>query len=367
MKAAITGAHGFLGWHLACRLRALRGVEPVLLSRDEFNHPDMLRDRLAAAEVVFHIAGVNRAGSDEAVEEGNTILAEQVVEAVSGGADTHIVYANSVQADGDTPYGRGKHRAAEILDRAPGTLADVRLPNLFGEHGRPDYNSFVATFCDRVAKGHRPVVTGDRSIPLMHAQTAAQTLLEAADKRSDATWRPDGTPEKISGVLAKLDHFHELYAERGEIPDLSRPFDRDLFNTYRSFLFPDQFPIHPTLHADDRGVLTETSRAHGGTSQTYVSTTRPGQTRGEHYHLHKVERFFVVRGEAEIKLRRLLHDDVVTYRLSGERPGFVDMPTMWVHNIRNVGDTELVTAFWSDQLLDPEDPDQFREPVEAPR
>jgi UDP-2-acetamido-2,6-beta-L-arabino-hexul-4-ose reductase len=124
------------------------------------------------------------------------------------------------------------------------------------------------------------------------------------------------------------------------------------------------WPISPAVHADDRGDLFETVRAHGGTGQAFVSTTRPGKLRGEHYHLHKVERFFVVKGEAEIRLRRLLHDDVVTFRLSGERPSFVDMPTLWVHNIRNVGESELVTMFWSDQLLDPDNPDQYPEKLE---
>jgi UDP-2-acetamido-2,6-beta-L-arabino-hexul-4-ose reductase len=127
------------------------------------------------------------------------------------------------------------------------------------------------------------------------------------------------------------------------------------------------FPIAPQVHADQRGSLFETVRAHGGTGQAFVSTTVPGAMRGDHYHLHKVERFFVVKGEAEISLRRLLHDDVVRFRLSGSTPSFVDMPTMWVHNIRNVGDDELVTMFWADQLLDPENPDQYPELVESAR
>jgi UDP-2-acetamido-2,6-beta-L-arabino-hexul-4-ose reductase len=112
-------------------------------------------------------------------------------------------------------------------------------------------------------------------------------------------------------------------------------------------------------------VLFETGRVHGGTGQSYFSSTSPGKTRGEHYHLRKVERFVVVQGDAEISLRRLFHDEVVTFRLSGDRPAMVDMPTMWVHNIRNVGETDLLTLFWSDQLLDPDNPDQFPELVKA--
>ncbi len=140
------------------------------------------------------------------------------------------------------------------------------------------------------------------------------------------------------------------------MPDISTPMRRNLFNTYRAATFPEMWPISPQVHADNRGDLFETVRAHGGTGMAFMSTTLPGQKRGEHYHLHKVERFFVVKGEAEIQLRRLLHDDVVTFRLSGDKPSFVDMPTLWVHNIRNVGDTELVTMFWADQLLDPRQP-----------
>ena len=121
------------------------------------------------------------------------------------------------------------------------------------------------------------------------------------------------------------------------MPPLATRFEVNLFNTYRALRFPGMFPLSPQVHADQRGSLFETVRAHGGTGQAFVSTTVPGALRGDHYHLHKMERFFVVRGEAEIALRRLLHDDVVTFRLSGDRPSFVDMPTLWVHHIRNVG------------------------------
>lgn len=362
MRMAITGGFGFLGWHLACRVRALTGVEPLRLGRTDFDQPGALEAALADIDVVVHVAGVNRAELDSDVEQGNIELAERLSHAL-GSRPVHVVYANSVQADGDSPYGRGKRQAAEILGKLPGTLADVRLPNLYGEHGRPHYNSFVATFCHEVANGRDPSITDDRAIPLMHAQAAAQVLLDAAHDLTADTWRPKGTAYGISQVLERIKEFHTLYAERGDLPDLSDPFARDLFNTYRSYLFPDQFPIHPALHADNRGILNETGRFHGGTSQTFVSTTLPGEVRGEHYHLHRVERFFVVQGEAEIRVRRLLHDEVVTYRLSGERPGFVDMPTLWVHNIRNVGAENVVTTFWSDQLLDTKDPDQYPEPV----
>jgi UDP-2-acetamido-2,6-beta-L-arabino-hexul-4-ose reductase len=330
-------------------------------------NPRLLQAEIAAADVVLHFAGVNRAESDEAVRAGNVALADAVADAVlAGGRPVRIVYANSIQADLDNPYGRGKAEAALILQAAAskvgGSLADVLLPNLFGEHGRPRYNSFVATFCQSVAVGQSPIVTDDKNVPLLHAQRAAQTLIEAMNGVEDIQIRPEGDKRRVSDVLTHLVRFHELYS-RGEVPSLTEPFLVELFNTYRSYVFPQQFPMHAQVHADPRGELFETVRSHGGTGQAFVSTTRPGQTRGDHYHLQKVERFFVVSGEAEIAVRRLLDDVVVRFRVSGDAPGFVDMPTMWVHNITNVGETDLVTMFWADQLLDPSNPDQYPELV----
>jgi UDP-2-acetamido-2,6-beta-L-arabino-hexul-4-ose reductase len=366
VKVVITGGRGFLGWHLACRLRAELGIEPVRLGRDELGDPARARELVAGADVVFHLAGVNRAESDELVEAGNVQAAQHLIDVLPPGV--RVIFGNTTQASLDNPYGRGKSKASEMLrlavDEGGGTYVDVLLPNLYGEHGRPHYNSFVSTFCHLVATGGEPHVTGDREVALLHAQRAAQVLIGAMAPESDPVLRPEGRPALVSDVLARLHGFHATYS-RGDLPDLTDEFDIDLFNTYRSYVFPASFPRYPTVHADPRGALFETSRAHGGTSQTFVSTTRPGRTRGDHYHLHKVERFFVVSGEAEIALRRLLTDEIVRFRLSGRQPGFVDMPTMWAHNITNVGEDDLVTMFWSDQLLDLERPDQYAEAVDT--
>lgn len=369
MKIAITGGFGWLGWHTACRLRAMGGGDAVRLGRPEFSDPDRLAAAMKGVDAVLHLAGINRAVSDEEVELGNIGLARTLATALTRQKrPVDVVYANSVQAEMDNAYGRGKAAAAAELSAAVaatgGHFADVLLPNLFGEHGRPAYNSFVATFAHEVAAGRRPIVSGDREVPLLHAQDAARELLAGIGRTERRTLKAES--RGVSDVLALLDQAHELYSTRGEIPPLPGRFEVNLFNTYRAAAFPAQWPLSPQVHADDRGELFEILRSHGGNGQAFVSTTKPGQQRGDHYHLHKVERFFVVKGEAEIGLRRLLHDDVVTFRLSGDNPAFVDMPTLWVHNIRNVGNTELVTMFWADQLLNPENPDQYPEKVDMP-
>lgn len=358
MKVAITGGRGFLGWHTACRLLATRGITPVLLGRGEFVDAPGMVNALRDVDVVIHLAGVNRAESDDAVERGNIYLA-RALDAALGERAVHIVFANSIQTDLNNAYGRGKKAAAELLKARPGTLADVLLPNLFGEHGRPGYNSFVATFAHEVAKGRQPSVSGDRAIPLLHAQDAAEALIVAAEDRAAAEVRPEAEPHGISETLDLFNEFHTTYARAGDIPDVSTKFRRDLFNTYRAALWPHGYPILKPVHSDNRGDLIETVRSHGGQGQAYVSSTKPGQTRGEHYHLRKIERFVVFKGEAEIRLRRLFHDEVLTFRVSGDAPAHLDMPTMWVHNIVNVGSEDVITAFWADQLLDPDNPDQY--------
>lgn len=366
MRVAITGGNGFLGWHTACRLRARHNVDVVCLGREDFADPQLLSKRLADVEAVIHIAGVNRAATDEQVEYGNISLADKLAAALTtNGRPVDVAYANSVQAEMDNPYGRSKARAADVIGLAVrengGRFADLLLPNLFGEHGRPNYNSFVATFAHEVAAGRTPDVTGDRQIQLLHAQDAAAALIGALGTNLRKVVAADSI--SIREVLALLVEFHGLYAQRGQVPDISSVMRRNLFNTYRAAAFPGMWPVSPQVHTDQRGELFETVRAHGGTGMAFMSTTVPGQKRGEHYHLHKVERFLVIKGEAEVQLRRLLHNDIVTFRLSGETPSFVDMPTLWVHNIRNVGDDELVTMFWADQLLDPVNPDQYPETV----
>ncbi|WP_395657306.1 NAD-dependent epimerase/dehydratase family protein [Nocardioides sp.] len=367
MRVIITGGHGFLGWHTAARLRALHEMEVVRLGRAEFADPDGLVQHIRRADVVLHLAGVNRAASDEEVRAGNVALATQLAAAlVAASKPVRVVYANSIQARGKSPYGCGKAEAGDLIRAATaaagGSLADVILPNLFGEHGRPEYNSFVATFCHLIANDGAPSIIQDIEVPLLHAQAAAEVLLSAMIGDQDVVIEPTGEPRSVSEILDQIRGFHNVY-RNGDIPALPDSFSVDLFNTYRSYTFPEQFPRFATVHADARGELFETVRSHGGKGQSFVSVTRPGYTRGEHYHLRKIERFYVVRGAAEISLRRLLHDEVIRFTVSDDRPGYIDMPTMWVHNLTNVGNNDLVTIFWTDQLLDPDDPDQYPDRV----
>lgn len=362
MRVIVTGSDGFLGWHTRVRLRALTEHEVVSVSRTNWADLDAL---IRTADVVIHIAGVNR-GADSEVLSGNQALAQDLATAIrSAGRPVRVVYANSIQAGNDTPYGAGKAAAAELLRQAAGesgaVFVDVRLPNIFGEHGRPNYNSFVATFVEAAVQRQMPSIN-DRLVPLLHAQDAAQALLDAltGDSRELA---PRGSEQSVLSVWRTLETFVQTY-HAADVPKLASAFDVDLFNTLRARLFPAHYPFRLVQHTDPRGRLVEAVRARGNAGQTFVSTTKPGITRGDHFHLRKIERFAVVSGSARISLRRVFGDEVISFDVDGAEPAVVDMPTMWVHNITNTGDSELTTLFWTDTLFDAEAPDTYWEKVE---
>lgn len=367
-RIAISGPDGFIAWHTRCALRARNaGGDAIGLTEAEFDDPDLMDAALSEADAVIHLAGVNRASDDATIAQVNPWLAEQLVASFQRtGRVIPVVYGNSIHSDGDSVFGVAKRQAAQILtdwgQRSGAPVTDVVLPNIFGEHGVPFYNSVVATFCHLLARDETPTIDVDRELPLLHAQRAAAVLIDATAAATGGQMRPGGTPMTVTGLLAALEPMRDAYRE-AVLPNLSDLFTRDLFNTFRSYTFPQQWPVYPEVRGDARGELFETVKAPGGQTQVFFSTTNPGYTRGQHYHLHKVERFLVLRGQAVIRLRKLFTDEVVEFSVSGDKPGIVDMPTMWVHSITNTGDDELITLFYADEVFDPQAPDTFPEEV----
>ncbi|GAA1680724.1 capsular polysaccharide biosynthesis protein Cap8F [Citricoccus zhacaiensis] len=363
---AATGAGGFLGWHLRIRNFSRTGedVRSIHLG-DGFD----LADATAAidgADRLVHVAGVNR-GTAEEVARGNRLMAGQIAEAlrIAPSPPETVVYANSIQAGNGSEYGSAKQDAARLLEDACKelglTFVDLLLPNLFGEHGKPFYNSVVATFCHLTANGEPVQVQHDKELQLMHAQVAAEALLDAQASQDLDTYRTSDVT--VSEIAQKLSDFHEIYS-RSEIPDLTDSFDRDLFNTYRSYAFGARPAQTLEPRADQRGHLVETVKSHGGEGQTFFSTTRPGVVRGQHYHLRKIERFVVLAGEASLGLRRMFSTETMTINVNGDQPQAVDMPIGWVHNICNTGTyDDVLTQFWTNEIFNPDDTDTFYQEV----
>lgn len=371
IRVVMTGAGGLIGWHAHARLHAancaarFKGMagpfQIVALDHPRFDNDASLHDAVAGAQVILHFAGVNR-GPDDVVEAANSTIATRLAQAIAAtDSKPHVVYANSVHASRDTPYGRSKRRAAEILSSTAGGLTDLVLPHIFGEGARPFYNNVTATLIARILAGEVPEIDSEGRVSLLHAGAAAQMAIDLGCAAAGGKVVPKGHDIAVPALYEKLRGFHDGYA-RSLFPDLSDPFDRDLFNTYRAATYPAGWPRALTLNTDARGTLFEAVKGGGG-GQCFLSTTRPGVTRGDHFHLGKVERFLVLQGEAVIRVRRVLGHEVWEYRVSGDTPAPVDIPTLHAHSIENVGSVPLLTLFWTHDLFDPANPDTFADRV----
>jgi UDP-2-acetamido-2,6-beta-L-arabino-hexul-4-ose reductase len=365
MTVLLTGAGGFLGWHIRCRAAA-EGITVVPAPKGWVDDPSILDKLLPGVTGVIHAAGVNR-GSDDELIKGNETAAGSLARALRRvDRSVDVVYANSSQAGSTSVYGRAKARGAELLSAASSrfTLHDVRLANLFGEHGRPDYNSFIATFCHRLIADEPLEIVDDREVPLLHVQDAARYLLSLATQARPRLSAPTPEVKTVSEVRRFLTSCAVTY-QTGEIPATDGRLERQLFSTFRSFCFPSWYPMAATPKSDSRGRLVECVRTRASEGQIFVSTTVPEAVRGEHYHLRKMERFMVIEGEATITLRRLFTNHKVRFRVNGAQPAIVDMPCMWTHNICN-GSAEVVTTlFWTDELFDPASTDTYACPVDS--
>lgn len=370
-RVVVTGVNGLLGWHAAVRLHAANCAarfagrpqpwDIVGLDHAGFESDAILAEALSGAASVLHFAGVNRA-TDNEVETGNPAIAARLAAACrKAGELPHVVYANSTHADRDSPYGRGKRRAAEVLEDAGLPLTDLVLPHIFGEGARPFYNNVTATLIAQLIAEESPTVDPQGKVALLYAGEAADTAIEAAEKRVTGQLRPQGRKSMVQDLLDRIAWLHGSYTAN-VIPDLSDSFDLALFNAYRAALYPDGFPRLLKQNTDPRGTLYEAVKGRSG-GQTFLSWTEEGVTRGDHFHLGKVERFVVLKGEAIIRIRRVLGGPVWEYRVSGDTPAAVDMPTMHTHSIENVGNSRLLTLFWTNEIFDPANPDTYSDPV----
>ena len=371
MKIVVTGAGGLLGGHVAARVHAANCMaafkgqsepyELVMIDHHSFDNDTTLANALSDAHAVLHMAGVNRAPA-AIIEEANPKIARRLSTACANcGTRPHIIYANSTHAVSDTPYGRSKKIAGEILSEIGGRYTDLVLPHIFGEGARPHYNNVTATFIEAVVTGETPQINPKGQVSLLHAGEAAQIAIDAVTAGHSGTLFPISRVIPVPELFSMLKGFQRDYVAN-IFPDLQDPFNVAMFNTYRAALYPDGFPRPLKLNTDVRGTLFEVAKGGGG-GQCFASWTEPGATRGDHFHLSKVERFLVIQGEAIIRMRRVLDGPVWEFPVTGDAPAAVDIPTLYTHSIENVGKAPLLTLFWTHDFFDPTAPDTYLDPV----
>ena len=367
----ITGARGFVGKNLAAALRRLTDDAAVKLIEFTSAHSDSdLASAVAQADLIYHLACANRPPNEADFDTVNRGLTDRLVEyAEKSAKKPAIVFSSTVQADRDNPYGRSKLAAEEILQqykqRTGNATAIYRLPNVFGKWSLPNYNTVVATFCHNIARDQPITVNApEHEITLVYIDEVVRCFTRHLDDdcKFEAFEEVTETFDVSVGELA--DRIGRIKQSRVSLQmlDFSDRLNKYLHTTFLSFLPPDDFANAVDLKTDDRGWLFELIKSETF-GQIFVSTTKPGITRGNHYHDTKVEKFCLIQGQGVIRFRMPQQEEVIEYAVDGQEIQIVDIPPGFTHSIENTGDQNMIVLFWANEIFNPEQPDTYWIPV----
>lgn len=363
MKLLITGSNGFIGKNLIAELKNENYID--IFEYDKETDPKLLDKYCEETDFVFHLAGVNRPKEQSEFMEGNFGFTSLLLDTLKKYNNTcPVMISSSVQAELDNPYGESKKAGENLLfDYSKTTGAKVliyRFPNVFGKWSRPNYNSAVATFCHNIAH-NLPIQVNDPSVEmnLVYIDDVVTELINALEKNENRQGAFCSVPVVHTitlGEITKLLYsFKESRIDK-TVPDMSDKFTKKLYSTYLSYLPEDKFSYELKMNVDQRGSFTEFIRTPDR-GQVSVNISKPGITKGNHWHHTKNEKFLVVSGTGVIRFRKIDSKEVIEYFVSGEKMEVVDIPVGYTHNIENLGDSDMVTIMWVNEPFDPEQPD----------
>lgn len=365
MKILVTGSKGFIGKNLISELKN-RNYNDIL-SFDKDTDISLLDQYAKQCEFVFHLAGVNRPKDVNEFIEGNydftTILLEKLKE---NNNHAPVLITSSIQAGQDNPYGKSKKAAEDVLftyEKETGNKVFVyRLPNVFGKWCRPNYNSVVATFCNNIANDLKITINDPNVIMnLVYIDDVVSEFINALENKQNQIDQYCFIPTVHTLTLGKIaDIIRSFKKSRTslEIPDMSNEFVKKLYSTYLSYLPDDSFSYPLKMNVDNRGSFTEFIRTPER-GQVSVNISKPGITKGNHWHHTKNEKFLVVKGEGLIQFRRIDSNEIIEYYVSGNKLEVVDIPPGYTHNIINLGDSDMVTIMWANEAFNPNKPDTY--------
>jgi UDP-2-acetamido-2,6-beta-L-arabino-hexul-4-ose reductase len=365
MKILITGSYGFVGKNLIAELRNQGFTD--LLEYDVDTPPDLLDEYSRDCQFVFHLAGVNRPENPEDFITGNFGFTSQLLDALKKYHNqAPIVISSSIQAALDNLYGQSK-KAGEDLMFEYGKETNVpvyvyRLANVFGKWCRPNYNSAVATFCNNIAND-LPIQVNDPNVimKLVYVDDVVASFIDKLKNGSiGAGTFEEVTPvyEKKLGEIVELIYSFKESRNTLQLPNLGDTFTKKMYSTYLSYLPTNQFCYLLKMNVDKRGSYTEFLKIPDK-GQVSVNISKPGITKGNHWHHTKNEKFLVVSGRGVIRFRKVESQDIIEYFVSGEKLEVVDIPVGYTHNIENLGDTDMVTVMWVNEVFDKERPDTY--------
>jgi UDP-2-acetamido-2,6-beta-L-arabino-hexul-4-ose reductase len=373
LRVGITGQSGFIGTHLYNYLNLRKTEIQMIPYKDEyFSNSEQLMDFVSHCDTIVHLAAMNRHNNPDIIYNTNIGLVKKLIGALEQArSKVHVIFSSSTQEEHDNPYGKSKYEGRILLEewarRNNAQFTGLIIPNVFGPFGNPFYNSVIATFCYQLTHSIEPHIEIDGLMKLIYVNELIEEiyyLIIKKPKDALSLIRVKNTTEiKVSGILDMCKNYKSLYFENGILPNLDDRFGLDLFNTFITYIdIKNYFPVRLNQKVDNRGSFVETIKLNSG-GQVSFSTTKPGITRGNHFHTQKAERFIVIKGKARIQLKRIGTTEVLNFELDGSQPSYVDMPVWYTHNITNIGDDTLYTLFWINEPYRPENPDTFMEMV----
>jgi UDP-2-acetamido-2,6-beta-L-arabino-hexul-4-ose reductase len=371
LHIGITGQAGFIGTHIY-NFFGLKKDEVVRIPFEDnyFDDNSKFENFVRQCDVIIHLAALNRHNDPQTIFDTNILLVKKLLKALdSTGSRPHILFSSSTQEERENMFGKSKREGRELLatwaEQHNTPFTGLVIPNVFGPFGNPYYNSVIATFSHQLTHNEEPKIEIDAKIKLIYVGELVKIIYGLIiNKTAEKEFRvPNSMEIKVTEILELLKNFKSDYVEWGIIPDLDDPFKRNLFNTFVCYMdIENYYPVKLKQSIDERGSFVETVKLNSG-GQVSFSTTKPGITRGNHFHTRKAERFAVIKGKALIQLRKIGTDKVFNFNLDGNKPAYVDMPIWYAHNITNIGTEDLYTIFWINEFFNPDDPDTFFEKV----
>ena len=362
LSILVTGANGFIGKNLCIRLNEYKEFNLIKFIRGD--SLDQLEKSIIDADVIFHIAGENRPKTVDMFKTVNIDLTKSICDVLlKRSLKIPIIFTSSSQVKDDNEYGKSKKGAEKILinlNKKNGNPVHIyRLPGVFGKWCLPNYNSVVATFCNNIAND-LPIKIDDqkKEIRLVYIDDVIDSFINKLKIAvSDLYFEKIDIEYKITlGELAKqIEAFRDsrtsLITE-----DVGNNLQRALYSTYLSYLKPESFSYDIESHEDNRGIFVEMLKTKNS-GQFSFFTAHPGITRGGHYHHTKSEKFLVVSGKAKFSFRNIISNETFTIKTSGEIPKIVETIPGWSHDIKNIGDNEMIVLLWANEQFNKDLPD----------
>lgn len=369
MKVLVTGAAGFIGKNLIEQLKIIEGME--IYSYDLNTDPLLLDEYTKDCDFVFHLAGINRPKTEDEFMKGNCDFTKSLLDSLAKNNNkAGIAISSSIQAELDNPYGVSKRAGEEAVfehgKKMGARVIIYRFPNVFGKWCRPNYNSAVATFCYNISR-NLPIQVNDPEVlmHLVYIDDVCEELILALNGEEHVKDGFGYVPTVYDVKLGRIPELlYEFYNSRTtlQLADFREGFEKKLYSTYLSYLPEDGFCYPLNMHCDNRGSFTEFLKTKER-GQVSVNISKPGIVKGNHWHNTKNEKFLVVHGKGLIRLRKVGTSEVIEYYVSGDKLEVVDIPCGYTHSIANIGDDDMATVMWVNEVFDPNHSDTYFEEV----